>query len=75
MTSGGPACPVHKAVHVVAATLDNNVDVIDVEASRRNIGSDEDAARARLLELCESILAFGLRQVAVDRVELGKLLQ
>ena len=65
----------HKAVHVVAAALDDNVDVIDVEASCRNIGSDEDAARARLLELCESILTFGLRQVAVDRVELGKLLQ
>ena len=64
----------HEAVHVSAAALNDNVDVINVEATRRNIGSNEDAARARLFELCEGILAFGLGQIAVDRVELGKLL-
>ena len=59
---------------MVAASLDYNINVIDVEASGCHIRADEYAAGAGLLELGESILSLILCQVAMNRVELGKLL-
>ena len=59
---------------MVAACLNDDINVIDVEASGRHIRTDEYAAGARLLKLGESILSLVLCQVAVNRVKLGKLL-
>jgi len=50
-TPGCPAGAVHKGVKVPAAGLDDHVDVINVEASSSNIGSDEDVLGTTRSEL------------------------
>lgn len=64
----------HETVNLVATRLDDDINVIDVEASGRHICANEDAPGAGLFELGQRILTIGLRQVAVNGKELGKLL-
>jgi hypothetical protein len=56
-----------------ATHLDDDINVVDVEASGCHIGADKNMLRARLPEFSESVLSRPLLKVAMDWEEVGKL--
>ena len=77
MPSLAGACGATGAVHVALLLLgrvevDDDVDVVDVDAAGGDVGRDEHPVLV-LLEVAQRLLARGLAQVAVDRAPRARL--
>jgi hypothetical protein len=58
--SAGAAGPMNKAIDVAASTLDNYIDIINVESSSSDIGRYKDCLRARVSVTVQSVLSLSL---------------